>query len=48
VLTATFELAGAQYFALNGGPLFKFTEQPELSNLNLTQALHGLETRIGR
>ena len=26
VLTVTFELAGQQFIALNGGPLFKFTE----------------------
>jgi predicted 3-demethylubiquinone-9 3-methyltransferase (glyoxalase superfamily) len=26
LLTATFELAGQQFMALNGGPVFKFTE----------------------
>lgn len=26
VLTVSFELAGVQYLALNGGPVFKFTE----------------------
>jgi predicted 3-demethylubiquinone-9 3-methyltransferase (glyoxalase superfamily) len=26
VLTATFELEGQMFYALNGGPLFKFTE----------------------
>jgi predicted 3-demethylubiquinone-9 3-methyltransferase (glyoxalase superfamily) len=26
VMTATFELNGQEFFALNGGPLFKFTE----------------------
>ncbi len=31
VLMATFELAGAQFLALNGGPLFKFTEAISLS-----------------
>jgi predicted 3-demethylubiquinone-9 3-methyltransferase (glyoxalase superfamily) len=31
VLMVTFELAGAQYLALNGGPIFKFTEAISLS-----------------
>jgi predicted 3-demethylubiquinone-9 3-methyltransferase (glyoxalase superfamily) len=31
VLMATFELAGAQFLALNGGPLFKFTQAISLS-----------------
>jgi predicted 3-demethylubiquinone-9 3-methyltransferase (glyoxalase superfamily) len=30
-LMVTFELAGAQYLALNGGPVFKFTEAISLS-----------------
>jgi predicted 3-demethylubiquinone-9 3-methyltransferase (glyoxalase superfamily) len=31
ILTARFELAGQQYLALNGGPMFKFTEAISLS-----------------
>lgn len=31
VLMVTFELAGVQYLALNGGPIFKFTEAISLS-----------------
>ena len=31
VLTATFRLAGQEFIALNGGPMFKFTEAVSLS-----------------
>lgn len=31
VLVATFEIAGQQFIALNGGPMFKFTEAISLS-----------------
>lgn len=31
VLTVSFDLGGAQYLALNGGPIFKFTEAISLS-----------------
>jgi predicted 3-demethylubiquinone-9 3-methyltransferase (glyoxalase superfamily) len=31
VLTATFRLAGQEFIALNGGPMFKFTEAISLS-----------------
>jgi predicted 3-demethylubiquinone-9 3-methyltransferase (glyoxalase superfamily) len=38
VLMASFELAGAQYLALNGGPIFKLTEAISLSVDCETQA----------
>src|SRR5687768_734041 len=37
VMTVTFELAGQEFIALNGGPQFKFTEAISLSVNCLTQ-----------
>lgn len=57
VLAATFQLEGQEFMALNGGPLFKFTEaislyvscetQPEVDELWAKRSAGGSEGRCG-
>lgn len=57
ILTATFQLEGQEFYALNGGPMFKFTEaislfvncetQEEVDELWAKLSAGGAESRCG-
>jgi len=57
ILTATFQLEGQEFYALNGGPIFKFTEaislfvncetQEEVDELWTKLSAGGAESRCG-